>query len=101
MKRFELPLPTGADQKQIIDVFETLVMHLGLTVASRGTLKTLPGSVHWHLKKGSESGTLEATLQFDEQNFRMSYHENRQASWFNEAIPRIREGWNDLSDKCG
>jgi hypothetical protein len=53
----------------------------GLSVSMKGTLKKFPGSIHWHLKKGRERGTLEVTLLPAERRLWFSMHENRSAPW--------------------
>lgn len=53
----------------------------GLSISMKGTLKKFPGSIHWHLKKGRERGTLEITLLHAERRLWFSMHENRSAEW--------------------
>jgi hypothetical protein len=99
MKTFDLPIPDGCTEKELIESFEKIVMECGLTVASRGTLKTLPGSVHWHFKHQNDSGTLEATLQFNKGRFFLTYHDNRFADWIPDTVQQIFDQWKNL--KCG
>jgi hypothetical protein len=53
----------------------------GLSISMKGSLKKFPGSIHWHLKKGRERGTLEVTLLPAERRLWFSMHENRSAAW--------------------
>jgi hypothetical protein len=53
----------------------------GLSIGMKGSLKKFPGSIHWHLKKGRERGTLEVTLLPAERRLWFSMHENRSAAW--------------------
>ncbi len=99
MKTFDLPIPKNCSEKQLITQFEGTVKSCGLTIASRGTLKTIPGSVHWHLKSGTESGTLEATLIYKQARCFLVYHDNRFAEWIPSAIAAIIANWQKA--KCG
>jgi hypothetical protein len=50
---------------------------LDLTISSDGSLRSFPGSRHWHLKKPPSPGTLEITLWPQEGMFWVTYHSNR------------------------
>lgn len=93
MKTFDLPIPKNCSEKKVITLFEEVVVSCGLTVASRGTFKTLPGSVHWHFKHGADTGTLEATLEHEKHRFFLTYHDNRFADWIPPAIETITKQW--------
>ena len=52
----------------------------GLSITMKKPIAKSPGSIHWHLKKGRERGTLEVTL-LPEGRLWFSMHENRSAAW--------------------
>ena len=53
----------------------------GLSITMKSSLKKFPGSIHWHLKKGRERGTLEVTLLPAGRRLWVSMRENRSAAW--------------------
>ena len=70
---------------------ERAIASAGLTVTLRGTLKSCPGCVHWHVKSGREPGTLELTYfpQTGEVAFKIA--KNRDAPWISAARVRLEE----------
>jgi hypothetical protein len=62
----------------------------GLSISMKGTLKKFPGSIHWHLKKGRECGTLEVTLLPAERRLWFSMHDNRSAEWVMEMAREFK-----------
>lgn len=63
----------------------------GLRVTLKGTLVQYPGSVHWHLKYGQQTGTLELTLwpQTPRLWFKVSAH--RPGAWMGVVVPRLKD----------
>ena len=58
-------------------------------VSMETSLKTRPGSIHWHIKhSGEASGTLEATWLASGEAW-LSVHKNRQAEWIGDIIRKI------------
>jgi hypothetical protein len=49
------------------------------------TLKTIPGSRHWHISAGKDSGTLEVTIDTVRHVATISVHANRRGNWAGEA----------------
>jgi hypothetical protein len=67
-------------------------VELGLLITSDGTLRTYPGSRHWHLKRPGASGTLELTLRPELKKMYISFHANRIGNgWVEDAAPRMAE----------
>jgi len=58
-------------------------------VFKRLSLKKFPGSVHWHITKPGEKGTLEATWW--EGKFWFSVHENRMGQWQHEGLDTLQD----------
>ncbi|MBC8103488.1 MAG: hypothetical protein H7Z41_12995 [Cytophagales bacterium] len=61
----------------------------GLRVATRGTLADQAGSIHWHYKRGKETGMLEVTLLNRERRILLSVQKNREAPWTEAALEAI------------
>jgi hypothetical protein len=64
-------------------------MRIDLRITLKGTTASLPGSTHWHLKRGKLAGTLEATLWPQESRFWLSVQEGRRARWIEESLPEV------------
>jgi hypothetical protein len=71
-------LPSPAD-------IERAVQYCNLRITLKGTLKQFAGCIHWHLKKGSERGTLELTLWPEQQRLWVTIQEGRKAGWIAAA----------------
>lgn len=63
----------------------------GLTATSTGTLKTYPGSVHWHYRSGKERGVLEITHWPRENRLWLSTRPGRDADWVLDALHELGE----------
>jgi hypothetical protein len=90
MKVFDIILASNPTTKELIKSFEAAVKAQKLIINSRGTLKTVPGCVHWHIVNGGLKGTLEATFEPGKKSLRLCYHSNRYADWIDGAIEGIR-----------
>jgi hypothetical protein len=90
MKKVKIRLQLPIDEKKILAQFRRTIRAEALTLKSEGTLKTIPGSVHWHITKPNKSGTLEATLDNKQSRLWLCYHDNRYADWIDNAIDRIK-----------
>jgi hypothetical protein len=82
-------VPTGATLDHADRVIERCCATVGLRIASRGTLNTYPGSIHWHLKKGSQPGTLEATYWPSKRRIWLAIHANRAGPWIADAVVHL------------
>lgn len=56
----------------------------------RGTLRAYPGSLHWHVEKPGERGTLEVTLWPAKPRLWLAVQAGRRARWIEEALPQIK-----------
>ncbi len=87
-------VPTSSEDK-----FESwlrkLVARFGLRITLDSSLKTYPGSRHWHLKKGNERGTLEVTYLPGEKRAWLSIHENRNAPWIADIVGSVQDGTDE------
>ena len=85
----EIDLPRSYSLADAARAIEEVCDTEGLRVGTRGTLATHPGSIHWHYKKGRETGTLEVTLLNRERRILLSVAQNRIAPWGESAMERI------------
>jgi 3-methyladenine DNA glycosylase AlkD len=87
----EIPLAAQADDRQVQRAIEAAVSDAGLTVTLRGSLRSFPGCVHWHLKRGRESGTLEVTLWPRERRAWFAVQDGRRGEWIEETMSNLSE----------
>jgi hypothetical protein len=57
----------------------------------RTSLRTFPGCVHWHVKRGREPGTLEITFWPQERRAWFTIHDGRQAEWIEKSMKTLGE----------
>lgn len=76
-------MPVGSE---VSSRLEEACGSMGL-VFKRLSLKKFPGSVHWHITKPGEKGTLEATWW--EGKFWFSVHENRRSEWVDGVVATL------------
>ncbi len=62
---------------------------MGLRVRLQSSLAGHPGSLHWHLKRGNERGTLEVTFVPEPTRLWLVVHANREGAWIDEAVARL------------
>jgi hypothetical protein len=86
MSRWRRRAPESLDQ-----IIESLCRAHGLSITMKATLSKYPGSIHWHLKRGRERGTLEVTLCPREYRLWFSMQDGRRAEWVMESARRIKE----------
>ena len=89
MRTIPIPIRPDDDEQAIVVAIERACEAAGLVIATKGTLRAYPGSVHWHFKKGADAGTLEATYWPRERRAWLSVHGGRDADWIDQALPVI------------
>jgi hypothetical protein len=75
---------SGLDGRKLARLSETIdeiSAEQGLSIRMKKPVAKFSGSIHWHLKKGRERGTLEVTLLPVKRGLWFSMHENRSADW--------------------
>jgi hypothetical protein len=85
----EINLPRAFSLVDAAQAIEDAAAKLDLRVTQRGTLTEHPGSIHWHFKRGRESGTLEATLLNRERRIALSVRDNRRGAWTDDALQSL------------
>ena len=71
-------------------IIDKVILEFGLNATMRGTLKSYPGSTHWHIKRGRERGTLEVTWWPQCRKLRIKIQAGRTAPWIDEIVPRFK-----------
>ncbi len=74
------------------DVFarlRALAEHEGFVVGPKRTLRSLPGSAHWHLHRGRGLGTVELTFDPSGPTVTVALHENRRGTWADQVMGQI------------
>ncbi len=82
----EILLPTFTPDDKIEQAIDRAILETGLIVTLRASLKKFPGCVHWHLKNGPESGTLEITHWPQEHRAWFTVQSGRTAKWIDKKI---------------
>ena len=90
MTEIDIDMPDRNDVRGAIAQIERVMRENGLTMASRGTLKTYPGCTHWHYKRGDEKGTLEITLLAGGKRVWFTIQTARRAPWIDQVLPRLK-----------
>ena len=83
-------IPPQFPAERVAAVVDAAVQQMSLDIVSRGTLKTYPGSVHWHTKRDTESGTLEITWWPQRRRLWLKVQRGRTAKWIDEAMPQLK-----------
>ena len=91
MTELEIKFPINLNSEEIILRFEQAVNETSLSIKSRGTLKTIPGSVHWHIVDATKKGTLEATYCPNKKRLTLSFRDNHYGDWIDDAIVKIKK----------
>ena len=98
-KEIILHVPPSIPPPRIVPLIDRALADLGLTVTMCGTLKSFPGSTHWHLKLGRQRGTLEVTWWPRRRRLWIKIQAGRTAAWINQITPKLaREVRSRLRD---
>jgi hypothetical protein len=85
----EFPLRPGTALADAAQAIEEAIIAEGLRVTLRDTLAKYPGCIHWHLKRGKETGTLEITLLNRERRVELAVQAGRDGTWTEETLERL------------
>jgi hypothetical protein len=91
MMEVEFTVPQGCNLSGAASLIEKACQGCGFRVSARETLSSYPGSVHWHVKRGIQPGTLELTLWETKRRVWASVQDARRAAWIDEALPRVKD----------
>lgn len=97
MIEIEIDLRETLDADAVVAAVEHVGTSEALFATMKSTLKKFPGCTHWHFKKHKEQGVLEVTWWPGSEGTKpsrlwLSAHNNRQADWMLELIPRLKSG---------
>jgi hypothetical protein len=76
---------------QITQKIENIIDHFSLIITQRSTLSTKKGSIHYHLKQGTNAGILELTYWPSKKQLWVEIHDNRTAEWNIQMIKPFSE----------
>ena len=86
MREVDVPVPGWMEWGKAAGAVERCVRESGLRVTRRGTLVSYLGSIHWHLKRDAEHGTLEVTVWPGGGRAWCSVQAGRTATWVQATI---------------
>ncbi|MFL6429276.1 MAG: hypothetical protein ACJ71S_13605 [Acidobacteriaceae bacterium] len=91
MMEIEFAVPQGYSLSGAASLIEKACIGCGLRISTRATLSSYPGCIHWHVKRGIQSGTLELTLWETKRRIWASVQDERRAPWIDEALPQMKD----------
>jgi hypothetical protein len=86
----EIELHPETDLSSAESIIERSCMLEGLRMTVKRPLTKHSGKIHWHFRKGTESGTLEITLVPEERRIWFSVHSNRKGPWIQASIDNLK-----------
>ena len=90
MREIDINISGIEDTARVIRRVESVLTSHGLTMKSRGTVKSYPGCTHWHWKNGTEAGTLEVTLWPARRRLWFKLQAGRSAVWIDQLVPVLK-----------
>ncbi len=90
MQTIDIPLPLDRNTQFLPAVVQQVCAAAGLTLMLDGTLKSYPGSRHWHYRRGRERGTLEITFWPAQRRLWLKIAAGRTSAWITELLPRLQ-----------
>jgi len=84
-----LDLPPGLPAARVGDAVMAAAREVGLVLSLEGTLRSYPGSQHWHLRQPNSRGVLELTWWPQQGRLWPKVAANRTAAWIDEALPAL------------
>jgi len=86
MREIQISLSSEVNFREIERSIDQAISDSGLTITMRGSLRKFPGSIHWHLKHGRETGTLEVTFWPQQRRAWFTIQSRRQGAWIEQQI---------------
>jgi len=90
MEETEINVNPAVTEERLATLIEEAATRYGLRIHMKGTLRTYPGSQHWHLHKPGERGTLEVTLWSARKRLWLSVQAGRRANWITELLAQFK-----------
>ena len=89
MREIEVPLKSSRQLVRVARRVEDTAQSEGLTLTLKGGLAKYPRSMHWHFRRGDDSGTLELTYAPTEGRLWFTIRDDRAAPWMDDVIVRM------------
>src|SRR5262245_33223979 len=99
MDTVEITLPAGHDPTALIARIDCAAAAEGLHPGERLTLRSFPGSIHWHMRRPGSKGVLELTYWPDQGRLWFAVHSNRRGDWIAPAIKRLRANLQAVAEQ--
>ena len=90
MLALEVELPEVGGLDQVEKIVEQTCTSRKLHMTVKVSLRSYPGSVHWHFRKAAKSGTLEVTFWEQERRLWLSVHVNREGEWTTTEMKALK-----------
>jgi hypothetical protein len=90
VEHIEVASGVTASAERVGESVEAAASAEGLVVRMRTTLRRYPESLHWHLARLGERGTLEVTYWPPAGRLWLSVQSGRRAAWIAEVVPGLR-----------
>lgn len=90
VEEIELHIDPFLNEEQLASLVEEAAARSGLQIRLKTTLRTYPGSQHWHLTMPGERGTLEITCWLTGKRVWFAVHANRRDEWIKEVLPGMK-----------
>ena len=84
-------VPERITSDKIGSIIEKAIIDLNLAVTMRGSVKSYPGSIHWHIKRDHARGTLELTWWSQRRKLWIKIQAGRTAPWIDQIAPRFKQ----------
>lgn len=91
MKEVDFVVPKGANLRKADHFLERSFTSLELRIALKTSLASYPGCIHWHLKRGTEKGTLEITYLREGPRLWAKIQAGRVGPWIARIVPKLRK----------
>jgi hypothetical protein len=96
MRKQSIPLTAAVTAQTVREAVERAAVAVGGRVTLEATLRSYPGSLHWHVQSPVQSGTIEATYWPRRHELWVSVHANRESAWAGVAFDRFVEQLREL-----
>jgi hypothetical protein len=90
MHTVDIPLPPGRDLTSVPARVQAVCRLAGLRPTLEGTLRSYPGSRHWHYQQGRAPGTLEVTWWPARQRLWLKVAVGRAGAWTGVQLPALQ-----------
>lgn len=80
---------SSSPPSELLPQLEAICDWHSLVIADAGTLKSFPGSRHWHLRRAKMPGVMEVTYRQEANQLWVSVHDNRDGGWARRACPNF------------